>query len=198
MKKNVFGTMCMAAVFGLSVGVAAQSGATAQDKVQPGMAKDAQVTVSGCVAAGEAGTFMLNNATMVSGMMHKETMGKDTMAKDKPAKPGMAGETKPGTAGEAKPGMAGEHKGMMAGGHTMSFELVGGDVKGHLGHKVEITGTMAKMDMDRMGKMGTMDKDTMPKEKMDKEKMGKDAAHMDMKAMKLNVKSVKMISATCP
>ncbi|MEO6213817.1 MAG: hypothetical protein ABIP65_09350 [Vicinamibacterales bacterium] len=72
--------------------------------------------------------------------------------------------------------------------HTMSYELVGGkDLKAHMGHKVEVTGNLSKSDMDRMGKMDKMDK-------MDKDKM---MADKDMKAMKLNVKSVKMVSATC-
>ena len=76
----------------------------------------------------------------------------------------------------------------MSGGHMMSYELVGGDVKAHMGHKVEVTGTMSKMDMDRMGKMDKMDK------------MAKDKAMSDkaMKAMQLKVTSVKMIAATCP
>ncbi len=83
----------------------------------------------------------------------------------------------------AKPAMAGEP--MM----SMSYDLVGGDLKAHVGHKVEVTGTMSKADMARMDDMAKMD--AMAKDKMAKDK--------DMKAMnmKLNVVSVKMISATC-
>ena len=70
------------------------------------------------------------------------------------------------------------------GAHMMSYELVGGtNLKAHVGHKVEVTGSMAKMD-------------AMPKtDKMAKDKM---SADHDMQAMKLNVASVKMVSATCP
>jgi len=126
---------------------------------------------------------MLTNAMMMGGMMGKEMMGKDKemMGKDKE----MMGKDKE-MMGKDKmqPGM---------GGHMMSYELVGGgDMKAHMGHKVEVTGTMSKSDMERMHKMGSMD--TMDKGKMDKDKM----SDKDMKPMKLNVKSVKMTSATCP
>lgn len=71
--------------------------------------------------------------------------------------------------------------------HMMSYMLMGGDLKAHVGHKVEVTGTMSK--------------DTMSKE-MSKDKMPNDAMHKDAAAMMmggtLQVKSVKMISATCP
>jgi len=74
----------------------------------------------------------------------------------------------------------------------MSYELVGGgDMKSHMGQKVEVTGTMSKSDMEKMHKMSM---DTMDKGKMDKDKM----SDKDMKPMKLNVKSVKMMSASCP
>ena len=61
----------------------------------------------------------------------------------------------------------------------MSYALLGVDLKAHLGHKVEVTGTISS------------------------DKTGKDSAPMkatpDMKpAGTLNVKSVKMVSTTCP
>lgn len=130
-----------------------------------GMMKGDAMTVTGCVAAGKtSGQFMLTNA-----MTGHDTMAKDTMAKDTMGKGTMA------------PGM---------GEHMMSYDLVGGDVKGHMGHKVEVTGTMSKADMDKMHKMGSMDQG-------DKSKMS-GMADKDMPAMKLMVTSVKMISATCP
>ncbi len=160
----------MATVFGLGAAVSAQSGAMAKDQDKNAMTKDGQMTVSGCVAAGkDAGQFMLTNAMNMGGMMNKDSMNRDamnkeTMEKDKMAKPGMSG------------------------GHMMSYELVGGsNLKAHMGHKIEVMGTMSKMDMDNMSKMGKTDP------------MAKDKAMADdMKAMKLNVSSFKMISATCP
>jgi len=75
----------------------------------------------------------------------------------------------------------------------MSYMLMGGELKNHVGHKVEVTGTMSKESMS---------KDTMPKDKMSKDKMSKDTMQKDSMGMMmggtLNVKSVKMISAACP
>ncbi|MEO5742779.1 MAG: hypothetical protein ABIS29_19510 [Vicinamibacterales bacterium] len=75
--------------------------------------------------------------------------------------------------------------------HMMSYNLMGGDLKAHVGHKVEVTGTMAK---------DAMSKDAMSKD-MAKDKMPNDAMHKDASMMMggtLQVKSVKMISSTCP
>jgi hypothetical protein len=77
---------------------------------------------------------------------------------------------------------------MMAGdGKAMAYDLTGGELKAHVGHKVEVTGSTDSKMMDK-GKMDKMDKD-----KMSKDKMGMSDVHGT-----LNVKSVKMISATCP
>ena len=87
--------------------------------------------------------------------------------------------------------MAGDMKAMPAGDmKAMSYHLAGGDLKAHVGHKVEVTGSLAakaKMGDDKMamGKMGN--------DKMANDKMGAADAHGT-----LNVTAVKMISATCP
>ncbi|CAN5712709.1 hypothetical protein BH18ACI5_BH18ACI5_26780 [soil metagenome] len=164
--RKVLCAMCMATMFGVGAGVSAQSGSMAKDQMdKKDMMKDGQVTVAGCVMAGtDSGHYMLSNAMMMShGMMDKDKMAKDTMAKPDAMKHEMAGD------------------------HMMSYELVGGDVKDHVGQKVEVMGSFSKSDMDRMGKMEKMDK-------MEKDKM---MADKNMKAMKLNVKSVKMVAATC-
>jgi hypothetical protein len=81
---------------------------------------------------------------------------------------------------------------MMAGdSKAMTYDLTGGELKTHVGHKVEVTGSTDAKMMDKMDKM---DKDKMSKDKMmDKDKMGMSDMHGT-----LQVKSVKMISATCP
>ena len=86
--------------------------------------------------------------------------------------------------------------GMMAG-DTMgkSYDLMGGELKAHVGHKVEITGTMD--DGKMMGK-DKMSKDKMSGDKMDKDKMSKDKTGMAEMHSGLHVKSVKMLAATCP
>ena len=114
-----------------------------------------QVTVTGCVATGSGeGSYTLTNAVMSSA-----TADKGSMAKDKPMP--MEKDTMPAD-------------------HAMSYSLMGGgDLAAHVGHKVAVTGTVAKE---------TSGAKAMP-EAHDK---------LEMKPATLNVASVKMISATCP
>ena len=164
--KQTIATMCVTLACSAGVSVFAQ---VPKDQMgQKPMKNDGAMTVSGCVTAGTAaGEFMLTNAMTMGKMMDKEMMDKDKMS---------------------KPGMSGDH--------MMSYQLVGGNnLKAHLGHKVEVMGTMSKMDMDAAAKM---DKSKMEKDKTmaDRDKMMADKDMM--KARKLNVTSFKMISATCP
>ncbi len=138
---------------------------------------DQTVTVTGCVsAASGAGGYVLSNASM-SGAM---AMEKDKMA--------MADKDKMAMAEKDKMAMAEKDKMAMDKGTTaiekstmLSYVLVGGpDLKAHLGHKVEIAGSVPKA-MDQMSKEPTTG-----------------MASKDMKPATLNVKSVKMISTTCP
>jgi hypothetical protein len=143
LKSAVTMTCCAMAMAVASL--SAQSGS--MDKMDKGQMdkgmKSGTVMVTGCVADGSGGHYMLNNAMMAGDM-------KGQMKED------------------MKP---------------MSYALTGGNLKAHVGHKVEVTGTMAP---DRMTKEGKMDK----MDKMDKDKM---AGEMHG----INVKSVKMISASC-
>ena len=112
-----------------------------------------------------------------------DKIDKDKMAKDKMGKPMMV-------TGCVAAGSMADHymltNGMMAGDTTgKSYDLMGGELKAHVGHKVEITGTLDD------GKM--MGKDKMSKNKMSKDKMGMGETHAA-----LHVTSVKMIAATCP
>ena len=106
-----------------------------------------------------------------------EKMEKDKMSKDKMNKPMMV-------TGCVEAGPETGHymlsNGMMAG-DTMgkAYALMGGDLKAHVGHKVEVTGTLDKKDA--MGKMKA------------KDSMAKD----DMKSSTLKVQSVKMLSDSC-
>lgn len=152
-----------------STALMAQS-AMDKDKSQMGkdtMAKDGMVSVTGCVAQGaDMQHFKLTNATKSS--MPMGTTGSDSAMKSDPA---MKSDT-------AKAGM------------MMSYDLDGGDLKAHLGHKVTVSGTMddkAMMDHDKMAKPGTMG---------DKDKMGS-TANKDMMAGKIKVTSVKMVAASC-
>ena len=77
----------------------------------------------------------------------------------------------------------------------MSYMLSGGDLKAHVGHKVEVTGMMEKAKPAKPAKMAKMDKmgDKPATGTMDQDKkaMGHDTP------MQLKVTSVKMISASC-
>lgn len=79
-----------------------------------------------------------------------------------------------------------------------SYNLMGGDLKAHVGHTVAVTGTMETGMADK-GKMTAKPKmkegDDMGEHKMAKDKMAPagSAAHSA-----LHVASVKMIAATCP
>jgi hypothetical protein len=77
----------------------------------------------------------------------------------------------------------------------MSYTLNGGELKPHVGHKVEVSGTIEKesMGMDA-GKMGTMSDKSKPGAA---DKMGKTGS-TEMASGALKVKSVKMLSTTCP
>jgi hypothetical protein len=112
---------------------------------------------------------------------------KDKMAKDKMDKPITV------TGCVAAGSEAGHYtltNGMMAGDSmSKSYDLIGGDVKAHVGHKIEVTGVM-----DKGKKMG---KDAMAKDTMDKDRMSKDKMGMSEMHDTLQVKSVKMIASTC-
>ena len=145
--------------------VSAQSGATGKGQMDKGMMKEGSMTVTGCVTAGKDAGQYMLTNAMMTGGTMDKTMDKDKM----------------------QAGMSGR---------MMSYELVGGDnLRAHMGQKVEVVGSLSKSDMEKMRKMGRMDK--MDEDKMGKAKMG-GMSDKDMNAMKLNVKSVKMVSASCP
>jgi len=79
----------------------------------------------------------------------------------------------------------------------MSYELWGGsDLKMHVGHKVEVSGTVDKAAMDQMHKTKNKMGDKPAMETMDTMDKDKKAMGHDM-PMKLKVTSVKMIAESC-
>ncbi|MEO8076973.1 MAG: hypothetical protein ABI818_11615 [Acidobacteriota bacterium] len=147
------------AVLGCTVAASAQGGG-ADMKAPDKMAKDDMKTVmvSGCVAEAD-GKYTLNHAMMMD--KAAPAAGAPAMAAPSMAAPAMA---------------------------PMSYSLTGGTLKPHVGHKVEITGTM------KPAAKGMMAKEGMAKS-ADKPAMG------DMKkeatAGTLDVQALKMVSATC-
>ena len=143
--KRVMTAACCAMALSVAP-LSAQNGTMDKDKMGK-RTKGGTVMMTGCVADGTGGHYMLTNAMM-------------------------AGDMKGQMKDEMKP---------------MSYGLTGGDLKAHVGHKVEVTGTMAPDKMMKGGRMDKMDKGTMDKDKMSGDVHGA-----------ITVKSVKMLSATCP
>jgi len=129
--------------------------------------KSDTVTVTGCVAEGSGGHFMLNNATTASDMK---------------------GGTTSGTSGSAT--SAGATSGVT---NTASYMLMGGDnLKAHVGHKVEVTGTLSNNSRGGAMSGGT------PSGGSGSATSGGAMSGSAANAQELRVQSVKMVSATCP
>ena len=182
MNRNVW--MAVAFVYAAAAGTAAQTGASATpDRT----AADKTITVTGCVqnvssSAASGSTekgFLLTNA-MISGSSSTSaaaTPGSTEGAtRPSPTQAGTAAGTPTGTAGAATTPSASSSSSTAMGN---SYVLNGRDseLKNHVGHKVEVTGTVdAKADM----------------------KSSSTAPASTMTAnTKLNVTSVKMISSDC-
>ena len=134
-------------------------------------------------------------ALMASGAAAQTPMGQ--MGKDKMAKGKM---TEPITVtGCVAAGKDAEHfvlsHAVLTGEKTgKSYDLMGGDLKAHLGHKVEVTGSLDMMSMPPKDKM-SMGKEKMPMEKGEHGMAkGKVAEPQSM----LHVISVKMVAVSCP
>jgi hypothetical protein len=158
--KRILSTICVAAVYSAALMAQSDSVAGSQTDRKParGNMRGGTIVVTGCVASGSAeGRYVLNNAMMSDKMTRrkdKTAMKKDEIDKGKPS-----------------------------GGKMMSYILVGGDLKAHVDHTVEVTGTI-----DRMYEMAAakkMQRDT------------RTGMTRDMKAVPLKVMSVKMLSAGC-
>lgn len=166
--KSVLTTMCAAIVCSAAVAMAQ---APAYDKPQADKKiTDSTVVVTGCVADKNAnGQYLLTNAVKADAT----AMAKDTAAPPTAAPPTAATGTS-GTSSFAP---------------KLSYELFGGEnLQAHLGHKVEITGTIDASDVDKMAKTEDKKPETGAPGMSDK----------DVKAPKLKITSVKMIAAVCP
>ena len=140
--KQVLAATGLAAI--VAVGLAAQSttgtSGTAQDPqtTTGGQRGNGPRTVTGCVRAGDtAGTYVLTNVEGMGGRRDGDTTGSTT-----------AGGTTTGgttTGGTTTAGTSGDQTGRGPGG-PMTLMLTADssvDLKTHVGHKVEVTGTIA-------------------------------------------------------
>jgi hypothetical protein len=138
--KRVFTATCLAATF--AVGLAAQSTTSSPTQTTPpGQRGGGPRTVTGCLRAGDtAGSFMLTDVQMQGGRAGGTTAGTTGGT--------TAGGTTAGgtTAGGTTAGGTGTDQQSGRAMTPMSVTLVPGadvDLKAHVGHKIEVTGTMA-------------------------------------------------------
>jgi hypothetical protein len=153
--KSLFAGTCLAAV--CAVGLAAQT-PTSQPPASSSQKDDKTVTVTGCLKAGStAGTYELTNAKMGSGSSSSAT----------------------GTSGAA--GAAGSSA---AAGKTIKLtgEPTGTKLADHVGHTVQVTGTVAAAGGSASGASGTA---------------GTAGSSASSAGQTLDVDSVKMVSSTC-
>ena len=181
----------------------------ATDQASSDKLKMGEVSVTGCLEAGStAGQYKLTHATQVSGLKEKG-LGVGATTNDANQKAQNAAQT---AAKDAMKGTA------MTGDWRISFDLVSGstDLQPHVGHKVEVTGTVSKEDMMTMERLqhdqSKTDKEH-GKAEIDPKKADKPAhaakpgqstqadqtmPQSAMSSVKLNVTSMKHISPTCP
>ena len=132
--KRFFTMTCLAATF--AVGLAAQSTSTAtttQDPPAGGQRGGGSRTVTGCLRTGDtAGSYMLTDVVMQGGGGRRGGDATSTRPVDRRARPRTT------TGHDGRPGGRG--------GAPTSLMLTAAsdvDLKAHVGHKIEVTGTMA-------------------------------------------------------
>jgi hypothetical protein len=177
--------LCFAAALGLTTALGAQT--TTTTPAQPGSTSadkaNHDVTITGCLSKSANGGYMLTNARMETGSSSTATAaGSSTTTAGGAGATTTAGAT--GTTGEssAMPGT--------------TWMLSGGsDLEKHLGHKIQVTGktewTGAAMEHGRSSTTSASGVGTTAT-------TGTTAAGSSSDQPRLDVKSIKMVSASCP
>ena len=147
--KRVFTATCLAAAFavGLSAQSTGTSGSTAQDPqtTTAGQGRGGPRTATGCLREGDtAGTYMLTDVTMQGGGRRGGMGGGSTAAGGTSTGSTTTGSTA-ATAPQGGRGMRPQSVMLTADSSV--------DLKAHVGHKVEVTGTMTG-GRGRMGNAG--------------------------------------------
>jgi hypothetical protein len=156
-----------------------------------------QVTVSGCLEPGPSnGPYRLTHA-MPAGAANKGIADPQLKTDASKKEAGATGTTK---------------EGAMPADSRLSYELVGaaGDLKPHVGHRIEVTGSVSKADLEMMDRVM---KDRAMKDRKQPESTKVDGTppqteqstqadqkmpESAIKPVKLNVTSLKHVSPTCP
>lgn len=159
----------IAAALGFAVSLGAQT-TTSPDQHSMRSDKSHEITVTGCLARGSDGTFMLNNARMDEHANSSTTTATATTGTTA-AEP--SSRTSTATAGAA-----------------MSYKLEGGkDLERHVGHEIEVTGRTDSNEHSSTASSSSSTTTTTTGTA--------GAAATTTSGARLDVSSVKMISSSC-
>jgi hypothetical protein len=186
MNRTVSG-LCLAAALGLATTLGAQSTTTTPGQPAATTA-DREVTMTGCLSKSAAGGFMLNNAHIDPTPSSTTTTAGSTST----TTAGGATTTAGATTSTTTAGATGTTGGNPANSPAMSWMLSGdSDLEKHLGHKIQVTGkTSWKGPMDQ-GRASTTTATTSTTT------ASTTTAGAASDQPRLDVKSIKMVSATC-
>jgi hypothetical protein len=196
--KRIIPSVCLA--FACAVTLGAQSTGTGQSTDPYGSQKsssdksDKSVSLTGCLQEGDTpGTFVLANvdASSLSDMGREH--GSMTQRPSDPSRPSDPTERPSDPASPPATGTSGAGASASSG---MKVELTGGasaNLKQHVGHQVEVTGTMAGGAKDSSSATGTSGSTG----STDTTAATREGSMGDKNVHKLTVKSVKMISSNC-
>lgn len=195
--------LCIAAAFGFAVSVGAQSPTTTNPQPDQrtatathGDRSSRDVTVTGCLARGADGTFMLNNARDEGMERSQSSAGATTTTTGAPnpatttggAATGTTGTTAGSTVGSTAAEPSG-HSGAM-GHEAMAWKLEGGrDLERHVGHEIQVTGRTEWNEHSMSGASTTTGTTGSASSATTTAK--------GMNEPKLEVSSVKMIASSC-
>jgi hypothetical protein len=165
----------IAAALGVAVSLGAQttSTTTADQRTATRSDKGREISVTGCLARGSDGTYMLNNARMEANTNPTTTTAGTTGTAGTTATPSPSTTTAAGATTTGAP---------------MTWKLEGGsDLDKHVGHKIEVTGRTEWNEHSSMPSGSTATTTT-----------GTSGASSKMTSEpRLDVSSVKMISSSC-
>lgn len=173
--RRIIPSVCIALAWAVTLGAQSAGTGQATDPYQKMSSGDKTATLTGCLREGETpGTYVLTNVD-ASALRDLERGTAAGATAERPSTPPATGTSGTGSADQ-----------------DTKVELTAGgnvNLNEHVGHQVEVTGMLAwgKKD-DRTGTTGTTGSTGTP---------SATAGMGDKNVHKLNVRSVKMVSATC-
>jgi len=184
--------VCVATAFALMATVGAQTPtSTTAGQSNPGNKSEHDVTLTGCLARGGNGGYMLNNARMDSSTSSTTTAGATTTGATT-----TAGGTTTTTAQSAT-----STKGGAPNAPAMTWSLAGGtDLDKHVGHKVQVTGKTSwdtSMDHARTPEPGATSTTGATRPAAGGATSTESGRRGQRDEPRVDVQSVKMISSSC-